>query len=312
MAPWGLQFLPPEKERGILCSVFHLLSHTRPLSLLTFLHSNCLFSPPSKPLHPFCPFLLPYLLIPPLLFSSASDPHLWYLLSSEIRICQSPWVSPGLCVKGGQFESVGVSLPEESDSSLDCRTTQIFRFWSASLALPGVLKCGRYQIFPFLSEVSGFGWSSLCAFPLLHVFSDLLLSFLIYLSPPRYIFFPPSPFLLLSPSSPTPSSHCLPPSPLPSHPYPQSHLISLQSVWLIYHCCEILKSLLPPVLRGVHDFYLQHTHTYTLNLNHNVSWRLSAAVHFGQTAHFLLVLVDWQAPLGNCRCLYAVRKTADT
>ena len=74
------------------------------------------------------------------------------------------------------------------------------------------LKCGRYQIFPFLPEVSGFGWSSVFAVPPLHVFSDLLLCCLIYLSPPRYIFFPPSPFLLLSPSPPTPSSHCLPPS----------------------------------------------------------------------------------------------------
>lgn len=60
-------------------------------------------SPPSKPLHPFFPFLLPYLLIPPLLFSSASDPPLWYLFSSEIRICQSPRVSPGLCVKEGNL-----------------------------------------------------------------------------------------------------------------------------------------------------------------------------------------------------------------
>ena len=147
---------------------------------------------------------------------------------------------------------------------------------------------------PFLSFMSSLTFCSLA----LNISLHLTISFSPFSLSPS-VSFVPHPLLPLPPS-------------LPRHPYPQSHLISLQSVWLIYHCCEILKSLLPPVLRGVHDFYLQHTHTYTLNLNHHVSWRLSAAVHFGQTAHFLLVLVDWRAPLGNCRCLFAVRKTADT
>lgn len=64
-------------------------------------------------------------------------------------------------------------------------------------------------------------------------------------------------------------SSCLPP-PSP-HPYPQSHLISLQSVWLIYHCSEILKSLLPPVLGGGPR---QHTHTCKhIHTDTHVFWR---------------------------------------
>lgn len=40
--------------------------------------------------------------------------------------------------------------------------------------------------------------------------------------------------------------------------HPQSHLISLQSVWLIYHCSEILKSLLPLKCANAHICNVNH------------------------------------------------------
>lgn len=79
---------------------------------------------------------------------------------------------------------------------------------------------------------------------------------------------------------PTPPVHLLLPSPLRS----VAHLISLQSVWLIYHRAEILNSLLASVLGGDHDFsYSTHTHTHlchtcTCTLNHKVFWRCQSCI----------------------------------
>lgn len=143
---------------------------------------------------------------------------------------------------------------------------------------------------------------------LFHLSSHFLLYYLVYLSPPCYIHFPPSlcfytsvPLLVILPAPPRPS--------------PQSHLICLQSVWLIYHCSEILKSLLPLVLRRVH--LTCNTCMRTHNVNYSVS-KDSTTLRILSFQSLLLAFRDWQtahgmltnsAPLRPLRYMYAVRKT---
>lgn len=153
---------------------------------------------------------------------------------------------------------------------------------------------------------------SLCVPPVLfHLSFHLCLYYPMYRSLPRNIYLP-LPFAFI----PLPPSSCSPP-PAPPRLNPRSHLICLQSVWLIYHCSEILKSLLPLVLRGVHHFYLQHMHvqTHTHNLNRSVFQRrapcyTSFLLHLSfqsllSALRDWLHMASWQIlllwdPLGTC------------
>ena len=164
------------------------------------------------------------------------------------------------------------------------------------------------RFFPFCQRCLGL--AEVLFSPFLHFMSSLTFcSVALYISLHLAIsFFPllPFSFCLLRPPPPPPTA-CLPPSsPLPAEsPYLSAVCLTyLSLLWNIKESAASSPEGSPRLLLT--------THTYTLNLNHDVSWKLSAAVHFGQTAHFLLFLVDWRTPSGNCRCLYAVRETADT
>lgn len=106
------QFLPRERARHTfppLSSVFHLLSHTRSLSLLTFPYSDCLcFRSLSSPLsylfiHSSPSFRLTYL---SLLLSFLSSFSLISFVIRNQNLSFTPGCLQVSIVKGGQLERV--------------------------------------------------------------------------------------------------------------------------------------------------------------------------------------------------------------